>query len=181
MRGNKAIVTISLFNTIWYFWGFYLFMYAPGPRFGNGMDFYATLFLVGFFLFWPFTLFLIVYYVIFFITSDKVRWKVRAYAILFGALIPLLLGSIHKYWWDEVPPMSEQKAIQKADKEMEGYLKNNYKREIYWDRGLHEWAVIYRETDELLPTCEAYRIHRLYTIRTGGSCTEVLARYLENE
>ncbi|MWC30005.1 hypothetical protein [Paenibacillus sp. MMS18-CY102] len=178
MTSKREATLVSLMNTLWYFWAFYLFMYLPGPRYGYGKDFYATLFLVGLLLFIPFTLFLIVYYVIFFITSTKVKWKPRVYALLLGALIPLLLGSIHRYWWNEFPPMSEKKAGQYADKLMGDRLNHyEYERVIRWDKKRHAMVVIYMRPGTF--NCETYYIRRLNTIGTGSSCTDVFASLQE--
>ncbi|EFM10617.1 hypothetical protein PaecuDRAFT_2529 [Paenibacillus curdlanolyticus YK9] len=186
MLKNRVLVTVPLMNVLWYFWGFYLLMFAPYPRSfilggsdDEGPSLYGKIYLTMLILFAIYSFLLLIYYIFFLFINRKLTWKIKGYAVLLGILLPAILGKINNYWWYEVPPMSEQKAIQTADREMEGFLKKNYKREIHWDRVNHEWIVIYRRSGDL--SCETFSIHRLYTETAGGTCADIMTRVLANE
>ncbi|GMK38482.1 hypothetical protein PCCS19_15360 [Paenibacillus sp. CCS19] len=177
MTKYKGVVIVPIAAVCWYLWGFYLYAFIPWPDFDttDSKSIYEIIYTLGLWSFIAFTLFLLGYIINFFFVSKEVRWKTKIYTLLFGVSFSLVVGNLNHYWWYEIPPVSELKAIQIADAKIGVRLERyEYKREVYWDRINHEWDVIYVWAEG--GDCDEVNINRVYTMTGSGTCKDMLAR-----
>lgn len=172
MFNYKYIGIALVLNLSWFFMVFFtlevgrLLIYFISIWFGYG---YSNLFYLVY-LFLILYLLIIVYFHIKFLVRKQYPIKTKVISVSIVLLITYVIAKSFSYWWYEVPPVSEARAVEIAKESMKDVLFIYLEPTVQWDMINHEWIVRFKEKDA--NNCESVKISRTMTYTAGGSCPE---------